>query len=123
MVGNSEVERAVQAFYMVLFNTLRSESPKDTGNMLANITYVMNSPNSVTITIAAPKAQTMNKKGKLSEVTDYAWFVNYSNVMAWGRKANRNKFWVEKCIMHAKRIIAQNIKNGAYSSSPMGGTE
>lgn len=108
----SGVNDATRDMYITLFNTLRSLSPKDTGNMRANIMYQQIGESTYKITINAPKV-VQKKSGEVVK-SDYAWYVNYAMTMAWGRKQNRNRFWVENCINKASRVIGSNILAGQY---------
>lgn len=105
----------ITLFQQTLFNRLRSKTPIDTGNMLANIVYGQNNSNEVTVTVSAPMSSrgglTSRRTGKaVSESkSDY----DYSKAVNYGAKSP-HRFWVEHQIKETAHIIRSNANFGFY---------
>lgn len=102
-------------FQQILFNRLRSRVPIDTGNMLANIVYGMDSSQVATVTVSAPMSSrgglTSRHTGKAVSNTDsnydYAKAVNYA-------VKSKHRFWVELQIKESANIVRSNANFGLY---------
>ena len=82
-------------FYNLLYTTLLANCPKDTGNMVANIT-IDHYDNYVLITISGP-----------TDNYDYAEVVNYNRQR--GNKEIKNYHWVERVIKQVSEVFGGNI--------------
>ena len=101
-------------FQAILFNRLRAKTPIDTGNMLANIVFGMESQNKATISIAAPmrtRSGLSRRTGKMvnpsDSDSDCAKDVNYSS-------KSPHRFWVERQIVETRNIVISNFNYGLY---------
>lgn len=102
-------------FQQILFNRLRSRVPIDTGNMLANIVYGMNTPSEASVIISAPMSSrggmTSKRTGAVVSKTDsdydYAKAVNYAT-------KSPHRFWVELQIKETAHIVRSNANYGLY---------
>lgn len=102
-------------FQDVLFNRLRSETPIDTGNMLAHIEKGTVDQNTAELTVSAPMRARIGMvsrrtgavvKGNETDY-DYAKHVNYS-------RKSPHQFWVEYQIIEAVNIMRSNLKYNIY---------
>lgn len=87
-------------FEEVLFTTLIANCPKDTGNMVANITikYI---DDIVEITISGPKTSAQG-------FYDYARAVNYNQQRT--PKEARNYEWIERSIKQVSHLFGREVR-------------
>lgn len=87
-------------FYYVLYSTLLSMCPVDTGNMIANIT-LEDLGDYWKINISGPMTTAQG-------FYDYARAVNYN--LQRTEKEARNYMWVERAIRQATEVVGGNVK-------------
>lgn len=105
----------ITLFQQTLFNRLRSKTPIDTGNMLANIVYGQLSSSEVSVTVSAPMSsrngRTSRATGKVIESKNSNY--DYSKAVNYGAKSP-HRFWVEHQIKETAHIIRSNANFGFY---------
>lgn len=85
-----------EEFYMLVYTTLLANCPRDTGNMVTNISLEDNG-DSWKIVISGPRAN-----------YDYAKAVNYNRQR--GPKEIRNFHWVERVLRQVAEVYGGNVE-------------